>query len=207
MTEDARLSHWLASQRAATGHGSPDAHVDVDTLARHATGQLSAAKARAVSEHLLACSDGRCLAFVRAQAADVDAAADLLYPPPEEGVARPRTFQCKDVLWSMFEAAAENRPGAAGWRGATTGWRRGSWGAAPEHGVVGSGIVIAELLGGLADDLVPERLDGFFDRLIGVAAKRSRRNGKRWLARQLRAWPTPLHADDKTVGLIFRADR
>lgn len=60
---------------------------------------------------------------------------------------------------------------------------------------------------GLADDLVPERLDGFFDRLIGVAAKRSRRNGKRWLARQLRAWPTPLHADDKTVGLIFRADR
>ncbi len=60
---------------------------------------------------------------------------------------------------------------------------------------------------GLADDLIPERLDGFFNRLIGAAAKRSRRNGKRWLARQLRAWPTPLHADDKTVGLIFRADR
>ena len=60
---------------------------------------------------------------------------------------------------------------------------------------------------GLADDLVPERLDGFFDRLIGVAAKQSRRNGKRWLARQLRAWPTPMHADDKTVGLIFRVDR
>lgn len=60
---------------------------------------------------------------------------------------------------------------------------------------------------GLADDLVPERLDGFFDRLIGVAAKRTRRNVKRWLSHQLRAWPTPLHADDKTVGLIFRADK
>lgn len=60
---------------------------------------------------------------------------------------------------------------------------------------------------GLADDLRPERLGGFFNRLVGVAEKRSRRSSKRWLTRQLQAWPTPMHADDKTVGLIFKAAR
>lgn len=108
MSDDARLSQWLASHRGPLAGGSPDAHVDVETLARHATGQLAPARAHAVTEHLVVCSDGRCVAFVRAQGADVDAAADLLYPPPAEGAARPRTFQCRDALWQLFEAAADD---------------------------------------------------------------------------------------------------
>jgi hypothetical protein len=45
-----------------------------------------------------------------------------------------------------------------------------------------------------ADDLLPERLEAFFSHLIGMAESRSRRNGRRWLEGQLKAWPTaPAH--------------
>jgi len=78
MNEDARLMHWLSSHRDETAASAdPAGHVDVDTLTRHATGRLSPAQAHAVTEHLLVCDDGRCVAVVPAQAADVDAAADL----------------------------------------------------------------------------------------------------------------------------------
>lgn len=69
------------------------------------------------------------------------------------------------------------------------------------------GDAVILMTDGVADDLVPERLEGFLKKLIRVAAARGRRRGKRWLEQQLECWPTAMHADDKTIGLIFRADR
>ncbi|MBX3186408.1 MAG: FHA domain-containing protein [Labilithrix sp.] len=105
MNEDVQLEQWLASHRGVVS-GDPTAHADVETLTRHATGQLSAARARAVTEHLMVCEDGRCVAFVRASAEDVEAAAGLLYPPEESVGMRARTFQCREALWQTFEAMA-----------------------------------------------------------------------------------------------------
>src|SRR5688500_14753382 len=110
MTEDARLMHWLSTHRgeaaSAVDPSVARAHVDVDTLTRHATGRLSPAQAHAVTEHLLVCDDARCVAFVRAQASDVDAATDFLYPPTDERSSSPRTFQCKEALWNMITEVA-----------------------------------------------------------------------------------------------------
>lgn len=107
MTEDARLMHWLSSHRDETATtADPAAHVDIDTLTRHATGRLSPAQAHAVTEHLLVCEDARCVSFVRAQASDVDAASDFLYPPNDERSSSPRTFQCKEMLWKMIGEVA-----------------------------------------------------------------------------------------------------
>ena len=69
----------------------------------------------------------------------------------------------------------------------------------------GDGVLL--MTDGLADDLLPERLKGFFSHLIRMAESRSRRNGMRWLEGQLKAWPTALHTDDKSIALIFRDGR
>jgi neural Wiskott-Aldrich syndrome protein len=107
MNEDARLMTWLSSHRGeAAASADPTAHVDVDTLTRHATGRLSPPQAQLVTEHLLVCDDARCVAFVRTQAADVDAATDFLYPPEDERSSSPRTFQCRDALWEMITEVA-----------------------------------------------------------------------------------------------------
>ena len=114
MNDDGHLMRMLGAHRAVVGQGSqssPSGHFDIDVLTRHATNQLSAAKARAVSEHLLVCDDGRCLAFVRASSEDVDAAAALLYPPEEaEGIGmHARTFLCREALWQAFEEMAREQ--------------------------------------------------------------------------------------------------
>lgn len=106
MTDDARLQHWLGSHRDAVAARPSSDHVDMDTLTRHAAGQLSPAKARMVTEHLLACDDGRCGDFVRAQAADMEAVGEHLYasaaPPGER--SRPRTFQSREIVWATFDS-------------------------------------------------------------------------------------------------------
>ena len=112
MNDDGHLTAWLGAHRAAVTGGSPTDHPDIDTLARHATTQLSPGKARYVSEHLLVCEDGRCVAFVRANAEDVDAAAALLYPGPEAEGMHARTFLCREALWEAFEDIAREQ-GAA----------------------------------------------------------------------------------------------
>jgi len=66
----------------------------------------------------------------------------------------------------------------------------------------GDGVLL--MTDGLADDLKPERLEGFACKLSRETSKRSRRGGKRWLEQQLAAWPTAMHADDKTIGMICR---
>lgn len=110
MNEDARLMHWLSSHRDEAASSADatlaSAHVDFDTLTRHATGRLSPAQAHAVTEHLLVCDDAQCVAFVRAQASDVDAATDFLYPPGDDRASSPRTFQCKEALWTMIGEVA-----------------------------------------------------------------------------------------------------
>jgi neural Wiskott-Aldrich syndrome protein len=110
MTDDARIQRWLATHRNAVGAHPSSEHVDMDTLARHAAGQLSAGKARIVTEHLLVCEDGRCGDFVRSQATDMDGVAELLYPPtpaqPAEPAQQPRTFQSREIVWNTFESMA-----------------------------------------------------------------------------------------------------
>lgn len=109
MNDDAQLGRWLGAHRSAVTGGSETDHPDVDTLARHATNQLSPGKARIVSEHLLVCEDGRCVAFVRANAEDVDAAASLLYPGGEAEGMNARTFLCREALWEAFEEMAREQ--------------------------------------------------------------------------------------------------
>lgn len=109
MNDDRQIGQWLGAHRAAVSGGSPTDHPDIDTLARHATAQLSPGKARIVSEHLLVCEDGRCVAFVRANAEDVDAAAALLYPGPEAKGMHARTFLCREALWEAFEDIAREQ--------------------------------------------------------------------------------------------------
>ena len=109
MNDDAQVSRWLGAHRSAVTGGSETDHPDVDTLARHATNQLSPGKARWVSEHLLVCEDGRCVAFVRANAEDVDAAASLLYSGGEAEGMHARTFLCREALWEAFEDMAREQ--------------------------------------------------------------------------------------------------
>jgi hypothetical protein len=107
MREDPMLERLLSQHRAAAA-GAPSAdHPDVDTLARHVSGELSREKAQTVTSHLLACDDGRCIAFVRSQAEDGYATEDMLYPSDPDSPARTRTFQCKAGLWETFAEFAQ----------------------------------------------------------------------------------------------------
>lgn len=101
MTEDARLKSWSDPQRSSLA----SEHIDVDTLTRHASGQVAAPIARVVSEHLLVCEDGRCVEFVRSLGAEVDATSGAR---ALDG-ARARTFQARDAMWATFEGMADEQ--------------------------------------------------------------------------------------------------
>jgi len=68
------------------------------------------------------------------------------------------------------------------------------------------GDVVVLATDGVADDLLPERIDGFvqciMDEFAGMAP------GQRWraLQQELKAWPTPHHTDDKTLGFLVRRE-
>lgn len=109
MNDDAQLQQWLSAHRSAVTGGSPTDHPDIETLTRHATNQLAPGRSRIVSEHLLVCEDARCVAFVRAGAEDVDAAAALLYPVGEAIGMHARTFLCREALWEAFEEFAREQ--------------------------------------------------------------------------------------------------
>lgn len=64
----------------------------------------------------------------------------------------------------------------------------------------GATVVLAT--DGIADDLLPERIDGFVDWLVEDYAGMAPRSRWRALGRELRAWPTPQHLDDKTLVVI-----
>ena len=55
---------------------------------------------------------------------------------------------------------------------------------------------------GISDDLIPEKLDGFCEWLAEAFHGLSGAERSRALARELRAWPTPGHLDDKTLAVL-----
>lgn len=64
------------------------------------------------------------------------------------------------------------------------------------------GDVVVLATDGVADDLLPERIDGFVQWLMDDFA--SMAPGQRWraLQRELKEWPTPHHTDDKTLVVL-----
>lgn len=55
---------------------------------------------------------------------------------------------------------------------------------------------------GVADDLLPERLGAFVDWLIADIRLEFPAKRRRMIERELRAWPTPNHLDDKTIAVV-----
>lgn len=68
----------------------------------------------------------------------------------------------------------------------------------------GDGVVL--MTDGISDDLLPEALDGFYQTLFNNIRRRGRRNGQRWLKRELEQWSTPMHGDDKSLIAIFKTN-
>lgn len=66
----------------------------------------------------------------------------------------------------------------------------------------GDGVVL--MTDGVADDIEPAMLEGFFSALYEGARSRGRRRGRQWLSRELASWATPLHGDDKSIVMVFR---
>lgn len=56
---------------------------------------------------------------------------------------------------------------------------------------------------GVADDLVPEQSGAFLDHLVGQYGAMPQAARSRALAATLRAWPTPLSNDDKTLAVLW----
>lgn len=83
--------------------------------------------------------------------------------------------------------------------GVSTGPRSWTLAALP-HTNIERVVVLAT--DGVADDLVPERFDGFCDWLIDSFGSLAPRERHRRLAAELRAWPTPGHLDDKTLAVV-----
>lgn len=69
---------------------------------------------------------------------------------------------------------------------------------------LGDGIVL--MTDGISDDLIPEELEAFFDALYQRFCFSNKRKMKKWLTKELHAWSTPKHGDDKSIAMIFRMD-
>ncbi|WP_085607819.1 MULTISPECIES: PP2C family serine/threonine-protein phosphatase [unclassified Pseudomonas] len=68
----------------------------------------------------------------------------------------------------------------------------------------GDGVLL--MTDGISDDLIPEQLEPFFDVVYRRLARSNRRRMRTWLEREMHAWSTPLHGDDKSIAGIFRTD-
>ena len=55
---------------------------------------------------------------------------------------------------------------------------------------------------GIAEDLVPEKIDGFCQWLVDNFRDLDPKQRWRQLIAELRAWPTPRHLDDKTIAIL-----
>lgn len=75
------------------------------------------------------------------------------------------------------------------------------WWIATEPPSCGRIVVLAT--DGVADDLDPERLDGFLDWLSSDIGRLVPLNRWRRLCRELRDWPVPNHVDDKTIAVLI----
>ena len=68
------------------------------------------------------------------------------------------------------------------------------------------GEVIVLATDGVADDLLPERIDGFVQWLLEDFAGMTPKLRWRALRRELQEWPTPHHTDDKTVVVLMERE-
>ena len=68
----------------------------------------------------------------------------------------------------------------------------------------GDGVLL--MTDGISDDLIPEQLEPFFDVIYRRLARSNKRRMRTWLEREMHAWSTPLHGDDKSIAGIFRTD-
>lgn len=79
--------------------------------------------------------------------------------------------------------------------GGATSWTTRSF---PREG----GSVVLLATDGVADDLLPERIDGFVQWLMDDFAGMAPAQRWRALERELKDWPTPHHTDDKTLVVL-----
>jgi len=70
--------------------------------------------------------------------------------------------------------------------------------------IPGDGVLL--ITDGIADDLMPDQLEYFFDAIYQKQSRLNKRQMKRWLKREMEQWSTPLHGDDKTIAGIFRVE-
>ncbi len=64
------------------------------------------------------------------------------------------------------------------------------------------GDALALMTDGISDDLAT--LEGFVPALVRQLRRRGARSARATMTRELEAWPTPYHQDDKTIALIYR---
>ena len=69
----------------------------------------------------------------------------------------------------------------------------------------GGGVVVLAT-DGVADDLLPERIDGFVRWLMDDFAGMAPAQRWRALQRELKNWPTPHHTDDKTLVVLAQRE-
>lgn len=107
MTDEARLQRWIDARRD-DGVEFAGAHIDIDTLTRHAGSRLSPADARLVQDHLDVCEDGRCPEFVRAHHANPDGESDWIQTSEAQSLDAhsARTFRSREIVWATFESMA-----------------------------------------------------------------------------------------------------
>ena len=68
----------------------------------------------------------------------------------------------------------------------------------------GDGVLM--MTDGIADDLIPDQLESFFNAIYQRIRQCSKRRTRRWLTQELNGWSTPNHGDDKSLAGIFRMD-
>jgi len=68
------------------------------------------------------------------------------------------------------------------------------------------GEVVVLATDGVADDLLPERIDGFVQWLMDDFAGMAPSQRWRALQRELKDWPTPHHTDDKTLVVLTQRE-
>ncbi|CBJ80614.1 hypothetical protein XBJ2_730005 [Xenorhabdus bovienii str. Jollieti] len=69
-----------------------------------------------------------------------------------------------------------------------------------------SGDGVLMMTDGIADDLVPESLESFFDVIYQRQLRSNKRQMRTWLTKELQNWSTPQHGDDKSIAGFFRMD-
>jgi serine/threonine protein phosphatase PrpC len=69
-----------------------------------------------------------------------------------------------------------------------------------------AGSVVLLATDGVADDLIPERIEGFVQWLMDDFAGMAPAQRWRALQRELKDWPTPHHTDDKTLVVLAQRE-